>query len=80
MKCLVKNLNLVVKNPAKIRKFDREFAKQFNFKSTKFPIQKKTMQKFKNKIKSASRYLFMKIKNTIFILQNKLLKIMLIYY
>ena len=70
-------LNLVNENPAKIRNFDGEFAKQLKFKGTKFPDHKKTMQKLKNKIKFPLACLTMKITHYIvFILQKKLLKSM----
>ena len=39
--CLVRYLNPVNKNPAIIGNIDIEFAKQLNFKSMKFPFQKK---------------------------------------
>ena len=49
--CLVRYLNPVTKNLAKIRNFDRTFAKQFNFKgSLKFLVHKKDYTKLKNKI------------------------------
>ena len=51
--CLVRYLNPVNKNPAIIGNIDIEFAKQLNFKSMKFPFQKKKlMQKLESKIKS----------------------------
>ena len=43
--CLVRYLNPVNKNPAKIRNVDRELAKQLNFKGVKFPIYKKEYAK-----------------------------------
>ena len=49
--CLVRYLNPVTKNPAKIRNVDRRFAKQFNFKGgLKFLVHKKDYTKLKNKI------------------------------
>ena len=39
-----------------------EFAKQVNFKGIRFPVQKNTMQKLENKIKSTLAYLIMKRK------------------
>ena len=49
--CLVRYLNPVTKNVAKIRNVDRTFAKQFNFKgSLKFLFNKKDYTKLKNKI------------------------------
>ena len=47
---------------------DEEFAKQVNFKTIKLPVQKKIMQKLKNKIKLALADLLIKIKiRTVFI-------------
>ena len=49
--CLVRYLNPVTKNVAKIRNVDRTFAKQFNFKGgLKFLFNKKDYTKLKNKI------------------------------
>ena len=49
--CLVRYLNPVTKNVAKIGNVDITFAKQFNFKgSLKFLFNKKDYTKLKNKI------------------------------
>ena len=68
--CLVIYSNEATKNPEVIRKVDREFAKQLNFKAIKFLAQKKDYAKInENQHYSIS---FLKIK--IHILKNKLLK------
>ena len=78
---MLRYLNLVNKNPAKIRNVDKEFAKQFCFRSINFLFLKRSMLKCKNKTIFSSMYLVMKMKHhTVFILHNKLLKNMLIYY
>ena len=38
---LVKYLNPLNKNPAKIRNIDKEFAMQLTYKDVKFPVHKK---------------------------------------
>ena len=38
---MLRYLNPVYKNPAKIRNVDKEFAKQLHFRSIQFPILKK---------------------------------------
>ena len=43
--CLDRYLNPADKNPAIIRKIDREFSKQLDFKNIKFPVQKKRLWK-----------------------------------
>ena len=79
--CLVKWLNTVNKKPAKIRNVAKEFSKQRNYKGVKFTVHKKTMEKQKNKIMFSLMYLVMKMKyHAVFMLQNKLLKNILIYY
>ena len=40
---LVRYLNHLNKKPAKIRKDDKELAKQLNFKDAKFPVHKKIL-------------------------------------
>ena len=47
--CLVRYLNPVNKNPTKIRKVDREFTKQVNFKCVKFLVHKKNYAKIETK-------------------------------
>ena len=65
---------------AKIRSINKEFVNKLDFKSIKFPFQKETNQKQKNKIIYPLMYLAMKMKHhTVFILPNKLLTTMLTY-
>ena len=71
--CLARYLNFVNKNPGKIRNIDSEFVNQPNFKGVK------RLLKNRKKKMLPRLYLVMKMKHhTIFILQNKLLTIMLI--
>ena len=68
------------KNQTKVLDVDREFAKYLNSKGIKFPVHK-TIQKQENEIIFPSVCLVMKIEHhNVFILQNKLLKNILIYY
>ena len=43
--CLVRCLNPVNRNPAKVRNVDRKFAKQLNFKSEDFPVHENVFAK-----------------------------------
>ena len=48
--CLVKHLHLANHNPARIRKFDRGFAKELDFKETKFPVKIRDHHKTEKKL------------------------------
>ena len=80
--CLVRYLNSVNKNPPNIRIADNQFAKPLDLKDVKFHVHKKRLTlKQKSKIIFPLMYLVIKMKyHNRFILQNKLLKNMLIYY
>ena len=60
---------------------DRQFAKQLNFEDVKFRVLRKDHSKIENKITFPLVSAQIKKEHyTIFILQNKILKSMLIYY
>ena len=60
---------------------DRQFAKQLNFEDVKFRVHRKVHSKIENKITFPLVSAHIKKEHhTIFILQSKILKIMLIYY
>ena len=74
-------LKFCKQKPIKIENVDKDFAKKFNFKSLKFATYIKDYAKQENKIIFSLMYLIRKVKHhTVFILQNKLLKHILIYY
>ena len=69
------------KYTANIRNIDNEFAKQLNFKGIRFPVHKKYFAKIKNIVIFLLVCLVIQMKHLItFILQNKLLKSILIHY
>ena len=43
--CLVRYVNPVTKNQAKIKNIDRQLAKQLNFKNVDFPVHKKRLHR-----------------------------------
>ena len=43
--CLVRHLNLADRNPRKITKADKDFAKKLDFKDIKFPVQTRDIHK-----------------------------------
>ena len=80
--CSFRYLNIVIKNPIKIRNVGRELEKQLNLKGIKFPVYRKRLCK-NRKTKKILPLVCLSINvkyHTIFKLQTKLLKTMLIYY
>ena len=79
---LVGYLNPADRNPARITKADKDFAKRLDFKGIKFPVKIKDIQKSKKRIPSALALLIMKIsKNIQFMYQKKCYEEnMLIYF
>ena len=79
---IVKYLNPADRNPARITKVDKEFAKKLDAKDTKLPVKIRGIQKFEKKNLSALVFLIMKVKKNIQSVYQKNVakKNMLIYY
>ena len=77
-RCLIRYLNPVNKNPANA---DKEFAKQLDFNAIKLTVHEKDYAEIEiYKMIFLLMCLVMKMKHhTVFILQNKLLKNLIIY-
>ena len=50
--CIVKYLNPADRNPARITKTDKEFAKKLDIKNIKFPVKMRDIHKIVKKISS----------------------------
>ena len=80
--CLVRYLNPADRNPAKITKADKDFAKRLDFKDIKFPVKIRDIHKIVKRIPSRLVFLATKIKKNIqSMYQKNVAKInILIYY
>ena len=80
--CLVRYLNPADRNPAKITKADKDFAKRLDFKDIKFPVKIRDIHKIEKRIPSRLVFLATKIKKNIqSMYQKNVAKInILIYY
>ena len=58
--CLVRYLHPADHNPARIRKVDKDFAKERNFNEIKFPVKIRDMKKFQKRITSTFVFLLSK--------------------
>ena len=58
--CLVRNVNPIDHNPAKITKTDKDFAKNLDFKDKIFPVKIRDIHKIEKRIPSALVFLVMK--------------------
>ena len=68
MWCLVRYLDPIDKNLARILKIDKDFARELDFKDVNFLSKFKNIQKIRKKIVSALMFLVIKTKkNTILI-------------
>ena len=78
--CLFKNVNSVIKNSSQIGNADREFACQSNLKHVNYLFTRKFVKIEKQNNISINMFCYESKYYTIFILQNKLLKSISIYY
>ena len=60
--CLVRHINPANHNPRRITKYDKDFAKRFDFKDIKFPVKIRDIHKSKKRIPSPLVSFAMKIK------------------
>ena len=81
-RCLVRYLNPADRNPARITKADKDFAKELDFKDIQFPFKVRDINKIGKKIPLVLVFLVLKIrKNIQFMYQKNIVKKnMLIYY